>query len=570
MPYFITDKSNECDGWAVVKADGEVLGCHKDKQSAIDQMVAVSVAEDIQPGGERKADGKKIVISDLDQTLINGGQLDTQVYAYIKSLKAELYIVTGRLAQNRQETIIELDNLGIAYDRLIMNPDATSQSVAFKTETAKKLLETFNVIAAIDDNGDTLRAYSDLNIKAVHPSNARVKGNEKRAIDLAPPAYMRDAARQGLDYYEAGYGGDGLVARTIEEARDMAAGRVTADKWVRIAAWIARHMVDLEATKNTDPNDPEYPGAGLVAHLLWGSGNTKAKATRAMEYAQGIVNQLQVETGDRAVNLNQKETRMETRHFNGTINGLEMRADGDGRTFRGYAAVFNADSEPLGGFTERIAPGAFRRSLTSHGWDVKLLANHDAGRVLGSTRAKTLKLTEDERGLWVEATLPDNTDGRDIAESIRRGDIDSMSFGFSTQPGGESWSADGSIRTLTDVKLYEVSIVAWPAYSSTAGTTSVRALTSYAQRTDIDADKLKGAIDALFAAEKLTTDQANLLRGIIDQLEIEADQQEQIDNTETPQDPQTDMNPSDNMDELPLDVLLNQIQLKLKGIRNGN
>lgn len=446
MPYFITDKSTECDAWAVIKDDGEVLACHADKQSAIDQMVAVSLAEDIQPGGER------------------------------------------------------------------------------------------NTIAT-------------------------------RAVDLTPPQYMRDAARQGLEYYEAGLGGDGLVARTISEARDMAAGRVTADKWVRIAAWIARHMVDLDASKNTDPADPEYPGAGLVAHLLWGSGNSKSEAARAMSYAQDIVNRLKVENDERAVNLNQKETRMETRHFNGTINGLEIRADGDGRTFSGYAAVFNADSEPMGGFTERIAPGAFRRSLTSHGWDVKLLANHDAGRVLGSTRAKTLRLTEDDRGLYVEATLPDNTDGRDIAESIRRGDIDSMSFGFSITPGGDSWSNDGAIRTLTDVKLYEVSIVAWPAYTSTAGTTSVRALTAYAQRTDIDSDALKGAIDALTEVKQLTTEQAQMLRQIIDQLEMESEQEQEIEDEID----MTEVAPAEDViDEMPLDVLLNQIQLKLKGISNGN
>lgn len=564
MPYFITDKSSECSGWAVVKDDGEVLGCHVDKQSAIDQMVAVSLAENIEPGGERNLSGDPIAISDLDATLIWNGARDDAVYEYLQQLGAQIFIVTGRLEEDRQDTIDELDKLGIGYDRLIMN-DTDMDSIGYKTETAKRLLETFNVVIAVDDNRATLAEYRKLGIEAIHP--AGIDRRRTRAVDLAPPAYMREAARQGLEYYKDGYGGDGLVARTIEEARDMAAGRVTADKWVRIAAWIARHMVDLDASKNTDPSDPEYPGAGLVAHLLWGSGNSKTKAARTMNYAQGIVNQLQAENDDRAVNLNQKETRMETRHFNGTINGLEMRADGDGRTFRGYAAVFNSDSEPLGGFTERIAPGAFRRSLTSHGWDIKLLANHDPGRVLGSTRAKTLKLTEDDRGLWVEATLPDNTDGRDIAESIRRGDIDSMSFGFSAQPGGESWSKDGTIRTLTDVKLYEVSIVAWPAYTSTAGTTSVRALTAFAQRTDIDADKLKGAIDALTEVQQLTSEQAAMLREIIDQLEMQAEAEEEL------LDEQTDMveeSAQEPIDEMPLDVLLNQIQLKLKGISNGN
>lgn len=563
MPYFITDQSNDCSGWAVVKEDGEVLGCHQDKQSAIDQMVAVSLAEDIEPGGERNKSGAPIAISDLDATLIWNGVRDDRVSAYLQEFNAPIYIVTGRLEADRQKTIDELEKLGIRYDKLIMN-DTELNSVNYKTATAKTLLETFNVVVAIDDNRETLAAYRQLGINAIHP--AAIGQEESRAVDLTPPNYMRVAARQGLDYYEAGYGGDGLVSRTINEARDMAAGRVTADKWVRIAAWIARHMVDLDANKNTDPTDPEYPGAGLVAHLLWGSGNTKAKATRAMEYAQGIVAQLEAENGDRAVNLKQKETRMETRHFNGTISGLEIRADGDGRTFTGYAAVFNADSEPMGGFTERIAPGAFRRSLTSHGWDIKLLANHDAGRVLGSTRAKTLRLTEDDRGLYVEATLPDNTDGRDIAESIRRGDIDSMSFGFSAQPGGETWSKDGAIRTLTDIKLYEVSIVAWPAYSSTAGTTSVRALTAYAQRTDIDSDKLKGAIDALAEVQQLTTEQAAMLREIIDQLEMQQEQEDQIED-------EIDMveeSAQPVIDEMPLDVLLNQIQLKLKGITNGN
>ena len=53
MPYFITDKADGCSGWATVKADGEVIGCHKTKQGAVDQMVAVSLAENIEPGGER-------------------------------------------------------------------------------------------------------------------------------------------------------------------------------------------------------------------------------------------------------------------------------------------------------------------------------------------------------------------------------------------------------------------------------------------------------------------------------------------------------------------------------------
>ena len=72
----------------------------------------------------------------------------------------------------------------------------------------------------------------------------------------------------------------------------MADGRVSEDKWRRIGPWIARHLVDLDAPKNNNPDDSEYPGAGLVAHLLWGSGPTKARAVAAANYAENVVEKL--------------------------------------------------------------------------------------------------------------------------------------------------------------------------------------------------------------------------------------------------------------------------------------
>lgn len=151
---------------------------------------------------------------------------------------------------------------------------------------------------------------------------------------------------------------------------------------------------------------------------------------------------------------------------------IEFRQEGDGMTFSGYAATFNAPSQPLP-FTEVIKPGAFKRSLGARN-DIKLLWNHDTGQVLGSTRAGTLVLSEDERGLKVTAKLPNTSAGRDAAELIKRGDVNAMSFGFSVPQGGDNWSEDGNTRELNSVRLHEVSIVAFPAYESTAGTTSMR------------------------------------------------------------------------------------------------
>ena len=193
----------------------------------------------------------------------------------------------------------------------------------------------------------------------------------------------------------------------------------------------------------------------------------------------------------------------------------ELRAveGGDGMTFEGYAAVFNSPSEPIGGqFTEYVAPGAFKRSLTSHGYDIKLLWNHDTGQVLGSTRAGTLRLVEDSHGLKAIATLPDTQLGRDTATLLKRGDVANMSFGFTVPKGGDSWSADGSTRTLHNVKLAEVSVVAFPAYQATTAT--VRAETRA-----INTDVLAEGLMRLESGENLDNAQAEAIREVVAKLE---------------------------------------------------
>ncbi len=245
------------------------------------------------------------------------------------------------------------------------------------------------------------------------------------------------------------FGGDGLVDRTIREARAMAEGNVSADKWVRIAAWIARHLGDLDSP-DANPSSENFPSPGVVAMALWGGGTTKRSARRAMAYAEGVKTRLEAEQ-ERA------NMKQETRNFDADF---ELRAEGDGMTFIGYAAKFNSPSEDLGGFVETIEPGAFRRSLRSRN-DVKLLVNHDTGRVLASTRSGTMKLYEDEIGLRVEASLPNTSDGRDMAELLRRGDLNKMSFGFSVIK--DSWNQEMTQRTLKSVRLFETSIVAFPA-----------------------------------------------------------------------------------------------------------
>jgi HK97 family phage prohead protease len=190
-------------------------------------------------------------------------------------------------------------------------------------------------------------------------------------------------------------------------------------------------------------------------------------------------------------------------------------------SFSGYAAVFNSDSEPLP-FVERIAPGAFRRSLKSKN-NIRMYLNHDSSMLLATTRAKTLRLMEDERGLKVEADLPDTTVGRDLSTLIQRGDVDSMSFGFSVPPKGDSWSDDGMVRELKEVRLYEVSVVTgFPAYQATSA--SVRSLDQLAERTAADVDKLADAITVLEAGSELNDEQASLLLDVVGKLRKKPEQ----------------------------------------------
>ncbi len=136
MPYLISDKQSDCSGWATVKkeADGSytTIGCHENKQDAIDQMVAISIAEDMEPGGEVS----------------------------------------------------------------------------------------------------------------------------KRAVDLSAPAFIQANAKRGLAYLAEGYGGDGLTEGTKQAAREMAEGRISENKVRKMAPWFARHKVDGQAPKNSNPSDP--------------------------------------------------------------------------------------------------------------------------------------------------------------------------------------------------------------------------------------------------------------------------------------------------------------------------
>lgn len=198
----------------------------------------------------------------------------------------------------------------------------------------------------------------------------------------------------------------------------------------------------------------------------------------------------------------------------------ELRAAAGGFTFEGYAAVFGRQSHPMafaginGGrpFREVIREGAFTRTLNSNP-DVTLRFQHDMTALpLARTKSGTMTLTQDDRGLRVQALLPDNEWGRPIRDAIARGDIGGMSFRF--QKVSDSFESDASgakVRHLHEVKLgAEVSVTDQPAYPDTIAT--VRALAAEA---GVDADDLIGALNGLAPEARLTAEQREALITVV-------------------------------------------------------
>lgn len=149
------------------------------------------------------------------------------------------------------------------------------------------------------------------------------------------------------------------------------------------------------------------------------------------------------------------------------VPSLETRAEGTASRITGYASVYDSEYDVGGYWVETVRSGAFDRNLKEKA-DVRALFDHDTGKVLGRTKSGTLTLKSDSRGLFTEITPPDTSIARDVLESLKRGDIDGMSFGFRVME--DKWSVKGGkhFRELIDVELYEVSVVAFPAYKATS------------------------------------------------------------------------------------------------------
>lgn len=166
--------------------------------------------------------------------------------------------------------------------------------------------------------------------------------------------------------------------------------------------------------------------------------------------------------------VRQNSSTIETRFHDSAPEIRIERTDGKSKLV-GYAIRWLSISKDLGGFKERVLPGAATRSLSS-GNDIRALVDHDPSKLLGRTSNGSLRLAEDANGLRVEVSLPPTTYAQDLAALVERGDVRGMSFGFRVARGGERFTEvrGERVRELSEIDLKEVTFTSIPAYPATS------------------------------------------------------------------------------------------------------
>lgn len=294
----------------------------------------------------------------------------------------------------------------------------------------------------------------------------------------------------------------------VEESPDLASS--LKDLEGELAELHVKLLSIIENVGEEGEEEPEeeegedYPGEGSdpaqTASIQLLEGDSEPSPARSgaltVEKRDGSTVSLRTATGEiREVSL------PETRSMLAPISVEAPDEENKAPVFRGHAAVFDQESEDLGGFTEVIARGAFRRAL-GEDQDTVALFNHDSNLVLGRTTNRTLDLREDPRGLHAEFNAPDTQYARDIRELVRRGDVHQMSFAFTVARDDWQERSDGTIlrRVLEVDRLHDVSLVTTPAYPQTSAEAVRESLAS-------ESDSLPEPADtAVAGTEELTHD----------------------------------------------------------------
>lgn len=261
-------------------------------------------------------------------------------------------------------------------------------------------------------------------------------------IDLRPTDGMREEAQRGLDWREE-YGRGGTAVGVAKARAILTEDELSPGKVIDMYAYFARHEVDKDG-EGFEPDEDGYPSAGRIAWALWGGDPGQSWSTRKREEMMRIDDALD---GARSATSAGREIK--------AVACSYKALDAD-RTFEGYGSVFGV----VDSYGDVVMPGAFAdtiRKAEGSGRMPAMLWQHDPSQVIGVWRS----MREDARGLHVVGELADTQLGREAYALLKMGALSGLSIGYSVI--GERYDRDADLRQLTEIELWETSLVTFPA-----------------------------------------------------------------------------------------------------------
>ena len=173
MPWHIESDNSGCNGYAVVKdEDGEIVGCHRTRNQANAQLAALHIAEP----EERAGSGPATIIVDIDGTLSINGRVNNELVTYLNNRGEIKIVVTGRNESQRESTARFLDSTGLEYRGLRMSSGGNVNT--YKRGVAEQLMETHDIVLAVENNPETRKTYEDIGIPTMGPQSRREEAEQ--------------------------------------------------------------------------------------------------------------------------------------------------------------------------------------------------------------------------------------------------------------------------------------------------------------------------------------------------------------------------------------------------------
>lgn len=498
MPYSIETENKECEGFAVIKdSDKEIMGCHKTEKEAKDQITALNIAE-----AEMKSKQNEIELREVDRKPPEFMKKNAQRgLDNLRKAGPGLTEKTKReardMAAGRPISISKIVRIAAWHKRHIVDldrektnpqdPDTWRYSdVAFLLWGSNPWTNPMQAadwadrkIAQLVKEGE-LEPRNDPSTPA--PKKDQIKGSTKNkkgsASGKAGGIKFSDSTEQAIKNRITEHNEEVVGMASWRKLKASSAKAVVRRGFgaystshrpgVSRQAWgLARLKAFSYLLKNDKPKNPNYRSDNDLLpkeHPRYSAKKEEKMSSQHIEVFDKVVAMSQTLEKQRSItNIKNMERQTENRSF--TFAAVEERNNDDKNTllFTGYASVFDKPygvRDSRGQYNETIKQGAFKKTLQEQD-DVRFLVNHD-GIPLARTSSGTLKLEEDDYGLFVRAELdPNNPTVAEVASAMKRGDLNEMSFAFAAIK--DNFDNSGENREVNEARLFDVSVVTYPA-----------------------------------------------------------------------------------------------------------